>query len=326
MSPRARSILVHGVKLAALAAVLAFVVLAMRRELAKATAEDFVALRPDWPLVIAAGLCLVGVNSVQMLSYRALLRAYGARPTWRQMAAIAWIPPLGKYVPGKVVALVGAVAMLRRFGIGVAIAVSVVIMLDAFSVLVGLIVSSPLLMEREVVAHFPAGRWLGPACVACGIVALSPPVFGRVLAFGLRVLKRPPLDRMPTWGEYVVPVACAVAQWLFAGCALWLMSRSVATVSIDALPRFVMIAACAMTLSYLALLAPGGLGVREALFMLLLPPLLLGAPTGAVSIVTIAMRLLQTVVEVALAGLGTLGLRSTSISPETGRSKADLSS
>jgi glycosyltransferase 2 family protein len=312
MSATVKTNLLRFAKFAVLAVVLAFVVLAMRRELSKASAEDWAALKPDAWLVVAAGLCLVGVNSVQMLSYRALLRGYGARPTWPQMAAIAWIPPLGKYVPGKVVALLGAMAMLRRFGIGVAIAVSVVIMLDAFSVLVGLIVSSPLLMEKQVVDYFPAGRWLGPLCIAGGLVALSPPVFGRLLGIALRLLKRPALMRMPTWGEYVVPVLCAAAQWLFAGGALWLMSRSVAEVSPEALPRFLMIAACAMTLSYLALLAPGGLGVREALFMLLLPPLLADAPTGTVTIVTIGMRLLQTIVEVCLAGLGALALRHTS--------------
>lgn len=304
-----RKIAFAVLKYAALLAVLWYVVAAMRAEFAKVSASEWEALRPDWLLIALAGLCLVGVNSVQMISYRSLLRAYGARPTWRQMAAIAWIPPLGKYVPGKVWALLGAVAMLRRFSINVAIAVSVVLMLDAFSVIVGLIVSSPLLMQPLIAERFPWGRWLGPVFIACGVIALAPPVFGRVLALGLRLAKRAPLSRLPTWGEYVVPVLCAIAQWLFAGGALWLCARSLGPVDATLYPQYVMIAACAMTLSYLALIAPGGIGPREAIFLLLLPGVLVDAPVGSVSIIVIAMRLLQTIVELALAGVGALLLR-----------------
>jgi uncharacterized membrane protein YbhN (UPF0104 family) len=309
MTPLTRKIALTVLKYALLIAVLWYVVATMRSELAKADAADLASLKPNWLLMALAGLCLVGVNSVQMISYRSLLRAYGASPTWRQMAAIAWIPPLGKYLPGRVWALMGAIAMLKRFSIKVAIAVSVVIMLDAFNVLMGLIISSPLLMQDPVSTIVPAGRWLGPVFVACGILALSPPVFGRVLKLGLRVLKRPPLDRLPRWREYATPIACAIAQWLFAGGALWLASRSIAPVSVSDYPRFVMTAACAMTISYLAIFTVAGLGVREAIYLALLPTLLGEGPTGMITIVVIAMRVLQTLVEVALAGVGAMMLK-----------------
>lgn len=310
MSAHVRKLLVPLIKYALLLAVLWYVFMAMQKEFAKASPADIAALKPDWLLMIIAGICLMGVNSVQMISYRSLLRAYGARPTWRQMAAIAWIPPLGKYIPGKVFALLGAMAMLRRFAVNVAVAISVVLMLDAFSVLVGLIMSSPLLSQPPVSEKFPWGKWLGPAFVVCGIIALSPPVFGRVLRFGLNVLKRPPLERLPTWREYGVPVACAVAQWLFAGAALWLCARSLMpALSPSTYARFVMIAACAMTLSYLALFAPGGVGPREAIFLALLPPLMKDAPVGSITVVVVAMRVLQSIVEMLLAGFGWLMLR-----------------
>lgn len=304
MSSRTRKILLNVVKYALIAAVLWYVVATMRTELAKVNADDWAALKPNWLLMTLAGLCLMGVNSVQMISYRSLLRAYGASPTWRQMAAIAWIPPLGKYLPGRVWALMGAIAMLKRFAINVAIAISVVIMLDAFNVLIGLIISSPLLMQPAVAKVVPAGKWLGPVFVACGLIALSPPVFGRVLTLGLKLLKKPPLERLPRWIEYATPVTCAVAQWLFAGGALWLASRSIAPVHAGDYPQFVMTAACAMTISYLAIFTVAGFGVREAIYLAMLPPLLGQGPTGMISIVVIAMRVLQTLVEAMLAGFG----------------------
>ena len=309
MTTRTKKLLINVAKWTILAVVIVYVVLAMRHEFAKTSRADLVRLQPDWRLTIAAGLCLVGVNSVQMIRYKSLLRAYGAAPTWTQMAAIAWIPPLGKYVPGSVWALGAAIAMLKRFGVNVVIAVSVVVMVDAFSEIVGLILSVPVLLHPPVSDKFPAGKWLAPVFLLAGVVALAPPVFNRLLALALRIFKRPPLARMPTWGEYVVPLLTAIAQWLFAGGALWLMTRAVAPVPFGAFPQFVMVAACALAVGYLFFIAPAGAGPREVIFVTLLPALTPGAPAGTVAIVTIAMRLLQVIVELALAGVGALMLR-----------------
>ena len=62
---------------------------AVRRDLSKADADLWSLLHINWLAVIGAGLCLAGMNTVQMIRYRTLLFAYGARPTWRQMAAIS---------------------------------------------------------------------------------------------------------------------------------------------------------------------------------------------------------------------------------------------
>ena len=294
-------------KFAVLGIVFLFLFLAVRRDLAKADADTWRSLDVNWWLVLAAAGCLAGMNTVQMVRYRSLLEAYGAAPTWRQMAAIAWIPPLGKYIPGSVWALAGAIGMLKRFGVNAAVAISVVLMVDAFSEIVGLIFSTPLLMRPPVSDKYPwAGLLAGPF-LAIGVIAMAPPVFNRLLAFALRILKRPPLEHMPTWSEYVVPVLSTVVQWLFAGGALWCMTRSVLpTLSVHQFPQFVMIASCAMAIGYLVFLAPGGIGPREVIFWALLGEWL---PPGILTIVIAGMRLLQIAVELLLAGLGAWMLR-----------------
>ena len=123
------------------------------------------------------------------------------------------------------------------------------------------------------------------------------------------MFRRPPLDHLPTWAEYAVPVLTALAQWLLAGGALWCMTRSIAPISPGLYVQFTMIAACALAVGYLFFLAPAGIGAREAIFLLLLPPLLTDAPTGTVAIVTLAMRLMQIVVELSLAGVGAAMLK-----------------
>lgn len=257
--------------------------------------------------VLLATVCLVGVSTVQMISYRFLLAAYVVPPPWRAMAAVAWIPPLGKYVPGKVAALLGAMYMLRRFSVPAAVAVSVVLVLDGLAVIAGLICGSPLLLWEPVRRVLPGGWIYCGVMIIAGITCLHPAVFGRLVNFGLKKLGRPQLPRMPDVAHYLVPVLCAFAQWLLAGLGLWWMSRSVAEVPVDRIGLFISIAALAMTISYLAIFAPGGLGVREAIYLGTLSAIPGIGPKAA--IIVAAMRITQTLVELGLAGVGTVLLR-----------------
>jgi glycosyltransferase 2 family protein len=89
-----------------------------------------------------------------------------------------------------------------------------------------------------------------------------------------------------------------VIAWLGYGAALWLLARGL-------LPEAGLepgLAVAVFTASYLAgflaLFAPGGLGVREALFILMLQrPLGIGAATA----LAIASRLLLTITEFGAA-------------------------
>ncbi len=263
-----------------------------------------VRLRP-LPLV-GAFACLALVPPVQLLSYRTLLGAYAHQPPWRAMAAVAWVPPLGKYVPGKVASIVGAVYLLRKFQIPTAIALGVVLVMDGIAVLTGLITGSPLLLWEPVNRLLPSA-WLWCAlAVTAGIVCLHPAVFARLLNLVLRRTGRPQLERMPDLRHYIVPVVCGFAQWVLAGAALWLIANSLTPVSLDRLILFISIAGLGYTISYLMLFAPGGLGPREAIFQFSLSNVI--AP-GISAVTVVAMRVIQTCTELLAALIGIILLR-----------------
>jgi glycosyltransferase 2 family protein len=294
-------------KAALLAAVLWFVGKAIARDVAKV--EDWSSVKPDWFWTALAGIALLGVSAVQMIGYRSLLKAYGYAMSWDTMASVAWVPPLGKYVPGKIWALGGAMAMLKKLGVPVAIAATVVLMLDGLAVVTGLMVGASVALKPVVSDRIPGVGWMVGVCVIVGMVVLHPRVFTTVLNRLLSKMKRPLISTVPTLNQYALPVGCALAQWVFAGTALWCMSRALTDVPLTSLPGFIPLAACAMTISYLALFAPAGVGVREAIYLALLPQLIPGASAGAVVVVVVSMRLLQTLIEVALAGLGWVMLK-----------------
>lgn len=263
-----------------------------------------VTIRP-LPLILSL-VALVGVSTVQMISYRTLLGAYAHAPTWKQMLAVAWVPPLGKYVPGKVAALMAAMTILRRFAIPTAVAVSVVLVLDGLAVIAGLITGAPLLYWKPV---RDAAPWAWVVCipvVLAGVVCLFPSVFGRIVNFLLRKMKKQPLPKMPRLGEYVVPVLCAFAQWVLAGISLmWMVQSVTGELKLSQLPLMISFAALSQTIGYLALFAPGGIGVREAILLAGLTPLV--GPLAAIIVPIRAVA--QILVDVSLALLGLVVLR-----------------
>lgn len=261
---------------------------------------DLPLLRPA-PLPLGGAVaCFVLVYLMQMVSYRTLLSAYVTPPRWRAMAAVAWVPPLGKYVPGKVASLLGAVWLLRRLGVASWAAVSAVLVMDGLAVLSGLISGAPLLWWGPLREAWPWGRAVAGGVVALGALLLHPRVYGRLVNVALRLLKRPALPRPPDGRRYAAVAALMFGQWALAGLALWLTCAAVAPLPAAALPWCVAVAALAYTVGYLALFAPGGLGPRELVFQYTLV-LMIG---GSAAVVVVLMRLLQTGVELAMAAAG----------------------
>ncbi len=254
-------------------------------------------------------LATLGVSGVQLIVFTSLLRAYGHRLPWGATLGAAWIPPLGKYVPGKVASIAGAVYIQRQNGVSGSVAVSVALMLDALAVIAGLIVSTPLLLWEPVRRQMPWAWGWCVALAACGLVALHPRVFAAFVNRLLKTLGRAPLSKIPSASMYAVPVLSSFAQWLFAGLALWCMTRAVVEVSAAEIPLFIATAALAMTVSYLALFSPGGIGVREWLFLVTLGPMMGAERAGVVAIVIVAMRVVQTLIELILAAVGFAVLR-----------------
>lgn len=301
---RGKRLALIAVKLALFAVVLGFVSAALI-DLFGQIQWDAIHFRPH--LVGLSLLSMLGVSTVQLIMFRTLLSAYGYRLPWGVTLGLAWVPPLGKYVPGKVAAIAGAIHLQRRHGVPGAVAVSVAVMLDGLAVIAGLVVSAPLLIWHEGLSRDLPRAWLWCLLLALGgIAVLHPRVFITLLNFLLTRLKRQPLKIVPSLGKFMLPVLAGFAQWVFAGLGLWLMARAVTdAVPPSMIPLFISTAALAMTFSYLALFAAGGLGVREGIYLVTLKSIL-GAP---VAVVVIAMRIVQTLIELTLAGVGMALLR-----------------
>ena len=309
------------------AVVLVFVGRALYRQIAEASAHE-VAFR--WPFALLATLCLTGLYGSLLASERSLLKAFaGVRVPLRTMMAVAWVPLAGKYVPGKVAAVAGAVVLLRRVGVATATGLSIFVILDAMPILTGSMLSGLLAfndtLRQKVNDTVPLAWAVLATAVVCGVVCVQPPVFSRLVNLALKLLRRPPLPHVPRLRDYAAPALWSLGQWSGNAAAIFFMCVAFAppgdAPGLRELPDVIGITALVMCVSYFsAFVTPSGLGVREGLMLPLLSTLL---PPPAAAAVTVAMRLAHTLVELCLCGVGLLMLRTLDLPRPPERDAAD---
>ena len=94
--------------------------------------------------------------------------------------------------------------------------------------------------------------------------------------------------------------------WLLLGTSFWLCARGLIAVPVSDLALYIGVFAVAWLAGLLAIYAPGGLGVREAVLVALLHGRI-GA--GDALVLAAASRLMLILVDVLLAGASTAALR-----------------
>jgi hypothetical protein len=260
------------------------------------------------PFVLAV---LVQIVSMSMgpVVYRLLLKPMGSTPRWSALFAISWIARAGKYLPGKVAPAVGTVWMFRREGVPVPAATSATLLYQGLTLIIIMITAIPITLWQPVREILPAsGLWfllLIPAALA----GLHPKVFFPLANFLLGKVGQPPLNASHRMRDYLAPLAVMGIGQIMAGVTLWLILHSVTPVPLRWLPVCVCGIALAGGAGMLALFAPAGLGVREGVLLVLLDRMM--DPSHA-AVVVLVSRLLQTLAEVLMAGIGGIMLRMTS--------------
>jgi hypothetical protein len=258
--------------------------------------------------IVLTALAAFAGRSLSVLAYRSILGGFGAVPPWRESMCIAWVPPMGKYIPGKVATVLGAVWLLRRHDVPGPVAGVAVFLLMGLRVLVGLLIACPLMLWAPIRSSLPMAWIWCVGLLLAGTFCLHPRVFGSLFAFLGRKLKRQRFPEMRGLGGYAGSVAVMFAQCFVVGLALWFVTKSITDLSAWWIPVFIGANALATSLGFLAFFAPAGLGVREGILLMvfsLVPDL--GPGTGAVAVV--AMRFTYTIVEVILAAIGLVILR-----------------
>lgn len=255
-------------------------------------------LRANPGLILLAALVVWCGYTALIFGWRAMVRGWDEPLAPWQAGRIWALSSLGKYVPGKIWAVAGLVLMAQRAGVKpVAAAGSAVVMQ-----LLAMGTGAAVVALTGVLAQASDG-WLRigligllVASVAGTLVLLRPRWLNLALARlpgAVDCVVSPPAPR-----SVVAGAGANVFAWVAYGVAVWLLARSLMPQASFPLVTTIGGFAASYIVGFLVLLAPGGLGVREGVFVLVLQGVVGLAPATAIAV---ASRLLFTLTEVAVA-------------------------
>lgn len=264
--------------------------------------------------VLGLVVCSILVGMIGMgwigLQWSAVVRTLGGGPTdVKYVMRSYFIGQLGKYVPGGVWPVLGRAEMLTRAGTPRRFSYSSVGLSMATAYLAAAIVAAAA-APFAVSQSNSEGAWALLA-LPLGIACLHPAVLHRVIALGERIFsKGHEAIVVPPWRTSVVLVLRHVPAWLLIAGATWLVARSL-HIEVDfALLVFATPLAWAAGLA--AIPVPGGIGVREAVFVALTAGVL-DASTAAT--IAVAARLVFIIGDLLAAAVSAVAIPSPPGSP-----------
>jgi hypothetical protein len=261
---------------------------------------------PTW--IAASVLVVFSTYAVLIEAWRRVVVSMGERLPFPAAARIWFLASFGKYVPGKVWALAGAAVLAQRAGVDPSAAVAGALVLQVLSLASGAAVVA--MTAPEVFQSVGQGSEPVLALVillsVLGVFALTwQPVLDWISS-----LLPSSWPRLRAISPVVLGAAFVanVVAWCAYGMALLLLTRGILPVVDLSVPQAIGVFTCSYIVGFLALFAPGGLGPRESVFLLMLSGQL-GLKSAAA--LAVASRLLLTATELIPAVLLLLSRRAT---------------
>lgn len=284
------------VKWAAAVVAVAFLVWSIAKQWDKIV-RDFASL--DVATVTVGIVFTIVALVANMLSWRAMMAASGYRVRLAAASSIFFVGQLGKYIPGGVWSIaaqaeLGRAHGLQRTGSAVAALASMLVSMVTAAI-VGIV--AVLLASSTGFATF---WWLIPVIVV-GLVCLTPPVLGRLIAIAFRVLRRPAQDTTLTWSGTVMSLVWSLVMWVAYGVQATVVLQAFGADSPALFPVTVGAYAVAWLVGFVVVIAPAGIGPREGILILLLGSVAGGSAPLALAVIS---RVFMTIGDVVLAGVG----------------------
>ncbi|NEE01222.1 lysylphosphatidylglycerol synthase domain-containing protein [Phytoactinopolyspora halotolerans] len=250
------------------------------------------------PVVGAGGMLLIG------LGWRRCLAILGARRRYVDTLYRYYVGQLGKYVPGGIWPVVGRGEMARRGGVAGSVAYGSTVLSIGVTYLAAILIVVLALVAGAAGGDGVAWRPVA-ALLPVGILALHPRVVAAVLRLLRRVSGRDLGIPVPSWGVSMGLVGLHAPAWLAIGGATWMVALAIDP-SEPELLNLLFATVLSWVVGLLVVPAPGGVGVREAVFVAAATSL---SSAGVAAAVAVTARVVFIVVDLASAGIATLVAR-----------------
>jgi uncharacterized membrane protein YbhN (UPF0104 family) len=218
--------------------------------------------------------------------------------------AFNWLASnVGKYIPGKMFMLAGRVELARRLGVRPAVSISALALEHVFQ----LVAASPFLWWALVHGfRFESeNMWLVlvAALVPAAVFVVRPSLLVAAANLALRATRHSTLEAAPDSRDSAMLLGVYFTCWLAYGTSGVVLIEALGFGPAASYVGIVAAFVAAWMIGFLSLITPGGIGVREAVLVLLL-----GATLSTPQAITVALlaRLSWTMVEMVGVVIGLL--------------------
>jgi len=268
--------------------------------LGSAVAANWQALREhEWqvspPLLVASLAVHVGVLAWGVLIWARTLRLFGGPSiSFLMLLRIWFLSNLARYIPGKIFQFVAVAQLARGAHLPSAALLASLLVHTGFSLLAAMVLAA-FTVAGPLLPVLPSGA-LGAAVLVGAILLVHPSLLNHVLAAASRLARRDLLRWSGRWGDGLALLSLSVGSWALYGAAFYLFLASLTPLPLASLPLLSGVNALSFVAGYMAIVTPGGLGVREAAMTALLQPVV---PLSVAAILAIASRLWTIAAELA---------------------------
>ncbi len=251
------------------------------------------------------------------LGWDFILRFLGHRIGFGR-AQVAWGQPLlARYVPGSVLYVLGRVLLSERAGVPRRLTIASIVYEQAISATSAVVVAAYFIVQHPDLQGEPL-RWSVLLLIPAAVALLHPRVFGPLANWALSKFGREPLPAVVPVHGVVALIAYYSLNWLVVGLGIYCVARSVTYIPFED----ILLVTSAQAIGYFAalvtLVAPAGLGVKDAAFAWALKAALPGKSFALASLVAIAVRGVMTAGELIYVAIVTAMGRREGWSIHTG--------
>jgi uncharacterized membrane protein YbhN (UPF0104 family) len=220
------------------------------------------------PIVVLAFVFSVGGLFCSLMVWREMLADLGSKLSIPEAWRIFFIGGLSKYVPGVIWPVLAQAELGADRGIPRSRSALSVILCYAVMTCSGAVVAAitlPFASAGSVAQYF----WI-LFLIPVGVLALSPPVLNRLLRLVLRLSRQPADQQGVSYRGLARTMAWAIGGWACNGLMIYVLLRQLAGHPQGTLLVSVGAYSLSWAIGFLAVFAPAGAGVREAVMVAVL--------------------------------------------------------
>jgi hypothetical protein len=252
----------------------------------------------DWSfdpvlMTLAAALFTLGYVVLPWI-WRRVLESTGHTMGFGDAWDIYYLGNLGRYIPGKVWMVLGVSYLAAKRGIPKEAAAATAILAQVYSLLSSVVFFFFFLIFAGMEGIAERIIWMLPPLVFMLAFSLYPDLLVRMANTLLRHLGRNPLAVNISRRAALGLTLLYFLSWVIMGSAFGIFIAAVAGAGQVSIPAAAVMYVVAYTVGFLALFAPGGIGVREGVLAAMLGSYL---PVSVAILIAALSRFLVTVIE-----------------------------